>query len=1315
MLSRLEAFLNDAILSNFLKTVCGAILATALLPSLLNAKQENELAKFSDQELDFFETKVRPLLVEKCFDCHGPDSEPIEGGLSLGSRANILTGGDTGPAIVVGHAAQSLMIDAINYGEVYEMPPDTKMSDDEIAIITKWVNSGAAWPTEPGVATVDPKKAFDLEGRKSEHWCWQPVKNPKTPAVKNEQWPRDAIDNFILEKLENANLEPAKPADRRTLIRRAYFDLIGLPPSAEQVEAFVVDADKNAFEKVVDRLLADPAFGERWARHWMDLTRYAETYGHEFDYPIHHAYQYRDYLIRAFNDDVSYDDLIQEHIAGDLIKKPRLNDKKKYNESILGSGFWFLDEATHGPVDVRGDEAGHIDNRIDVMTKSFLGLTVACARCHDHKFDAISTEDYYALAGFLQSSRQQLAMLDPNLEIQQAHQAASKLVQQGDKVSRELVNRLKTADNETVSKYMLAALEFLRVDKSWNNRDAFHFEGEGLQEIEITGGETRIQELKPQDGLTWSKHKQFWWLDAKKDDQLKLEFELNNVQGKQEYELEIEFTKAPDYGAFNISLDGKRLSSNYDLYATKLSKSGPTVVGKVILEQGKHALEFKVSGHHDDAIARHMLGIDWIKLKPVVETDNQLLASIAERHSANLDITQKLIDAIKADSDPRSSPRELTNSIGVLKAASKSRQPIDLAFANKISSDVSAGQTAAKKWNSESTQFANFKDGLPEGWFQTGFAFSHESKSQLFSGAGHQLRAADSFSSGVNGSRFYGVLRSPTFTLETDKIFYRLRGQNASVRLIVDGYVMDVYNALLFKGLNKKIDEVPNFQWITQTQDLNHYIGHRAHIEIIDHGDGFIDVDQIRFSESNLPRNYSDSEFAFQGKQNENEKYGLSEFVNQLAAGFTSELADDLNTDRELASWILKHDLVEVFCAKNENVSTRNRISKETAYVSVNSNDSRIDNDSSTDNENLLNKLASIRERLEKLNEETPRPMFGIAMADGTGEEEKIFIRGNHKTLGAVATRRFLSAISGRSLNPADGSGRLKLAQKITARNNPLTSRVAINRIWHHLMGGGIVESVDNFGVLGKTPTHPELLDHLATSLVKDDWSVKRMIRRIVLTSTYQMASKPNEAAATIDPNNQLLHRARIKRLQGEAIRDSMLQISGELDKTMFGPSVPIHLTEFMKGRGRPRKSGPLNGNGRRSIYVSINRNFLSPMMLAFDTPIPFNTAGKRNQSNVPAQALILMNDPFVIEQPKKWAEVLSRRQDDSIEERITLSYNEALGRPPTDSELSRSKDFIETQAAERNIEPGQILTHVELWQDFCHVLFNVKEFAFIK
>ena len=506
---------------------------------------QDDQNEFSAAQLEHFETKIRPLLAKRCFECHGPDAKEAEGGLRITSRGALLKGGDTGPAIVPGKPDESILIDAINYGEVYEMPPDSKMPADEIALLTEWVKQKAPWP-KVNDAHLNETKSFDLDDRKKSHWAWTKPGQVKTPPVKNKSWPRDGMDFFILAENEKAGLEMAKPVDRRTWIRRVYFDLIGLPPSPEQVQRFVDDKSKKAFEKVVDELLASKHFGERWARHWMDLIRYAETCGHEFDYPIPHAHQYRSYLIRAFNSDVPYDTFIKEQIAGDLIENPRLHKTEKYNESVLGTGFWHLDEATHAPVDVRLDEANHIDNRIDVMSKSFLGLTVACARCHDHKFDAISTEDYYAFAGFMQSTRRQLAMLDPYNKIRSE---TNKIRQIRQSVSQQIrtSSQARLGTVEQIKKTLLEANNQQKTNAK-ENANARIIEGESIKVLANSGGESRAQDMKP-FGTQWSGGRQLYWIADKPNAELKFEIEITEPG---EYDLNADLTKAPDYGDLSV-------------------------------------------------------------------------------------------------------------------------------------------------------------------------------------------------------------------------------------------------------------------------------------------------------------------------------------------------------------------------------------------------------------------------------------------------------------------------------------------------------------------------------------------------------------------------------------------------------------------------------------------------------------------------------------------------------------------------------------------------------------------------------------------
>jgi hypothetical protein len=331
-------------------------------------------------------------------------------------------------------------------------------------------------------------------------------------------------------------------------------------------------------------------------------------------------------------------------------------------------------------------------------------------------------------------------------------------------------------------------------------------------------------------------------------------------------------------------------------------------------------------------------------------------------------------------------------------------------------------------------------------------------------------------------------------------------------------------------------------------------------------------------------------------------------------------------------------------------------------------------------------------------------------MADGTGCNDHVHIRGNPNRFGEEVRRRFLEAIAGDNQPCSQrGSGRLELARRMIDRSDPLLPRVMVNRIWQHHFGAGIVRSPDNFGALGELPTDPELLDYLATEFVRQGWSIKAMHRLMLLSSMYQMASRSAEASEARDPQNKLWHRMPIQRLEGECIRDAILAVSGQLHRTLYGPSVPPYLTPHMSGRGRPAQSGPLDGNGRRSIYLNVRRNFLTPLFLAFDYPIPFTTMGRRTVSNVPAQALALMNNPFVAQQAESWAARVLAQARQTPRERIVDLYVRAFGRPPDEREMTEALNFLQEQG-ERYNRVGD----PQVWRDLCHVLFNVKEFIFI-
>ena len=355
-------------------------------------------ATITPEQIEFFEKQVRPIFAEHCFSCHSTRAKTPFAGLLFDNRATVFKDGIVTP----GNPAQSRLIRAVKEEGAKSMPPTGKLAPAKILTLAKWVEMGAPWPED--LASAKIKSGFDLESRRRDHWAWQPVKPQALPPIKDKTWPLQPIDRFLLSALEQRGLKPAAAANHSVWLRRVTFDLTGLPPSLAELAAFDQDHSPSAYENVVDRLLESPRYGERWARSWMDLVRYAESHGSEGDPDIPLTWRYRDYLIRAFNSDVPYDQLIREHLAGDLIP-PRVNQSAHINESVVGLAFYRMVEHGFQPVDPWEDRVKWTDNQVDVFSKAFQGLTVSCARCHDHKFDAISQKDYYALFGIFANAR----------------------------------------------------------------------------------------------------------------------------------------------------------------------------------------------------------------------------------------------------------------------------------------------------------------------------------------------------------------------------------------------------------------------------------------------------------------------------------------------------------------------------------------------------------------------------------------------------------------------------------------------------------------------------------------------------------------------------------------------------------------------------------------------------------------------------------------------------------------------------------------------------------------------------------------------
>ncbi len=977
-----------------------------------------------------------------------------KGGLRLDSRESLLKGGESGPVVNPGHPEKSELVRAINYeADGFQMPPTGKLDADSIGALTEWIREGAAWPASSSGGGGPSATRMDF-AKRAEHWSFQPLRRSVVPRVAEAAWPRNPVDAFLAQRQQAAGCGHADPADRRTLLRRVTFDLIGLPPTIDEINAFLADDSPRAYEKVVDRLLASPHYGVRWARHWLDLVRFAETYGHEFDYPIPEAWRYRDYLVRAFNDDLPFNQFVTEHIAGDLIPRPRRNVRDRTNESVVATAFWWFGQAVHSPVDLRVEECNQLDNQVDVMGKAFLGLSIACARCHDHKFDPIRARDYYALTGFLRSSRQQFAFL---------------------------------ADPQPVTQFA-----------NWR------------RSCEPRCTELVARLLNPQR-----------WSDGSPNDEILRPWrELKELA------------------------------------------SGPAFVAR-----------------------RQQLAEEYKRVAHAAATDEQKSVVFEDFSSASF-----------------------------------------------------AG------WRSSGSAFVSRPTRA--GDFVLGTSIEQPILEFAAPGAAH---------SGLIAPRLRGALRSKTFTITKPFIQYHAERRGATdaaarpykagqLNVIVDGF--QIIRDPLWGQLSLNVENDAPAAWYTQ--NVSKLIGSQAYLEIVDEDDGWIAVDAIRFSDDARPP---------------------VDRPNDLVLSLLDDPAID--GPAEAGGWLLQ-DLSRDGLALVVG-TTGGRPFREVASCLAQFALLAL---RTADRPREAHELARLLDEIRRREATLDRSPRVLALADGSGENDHVLIRGNPRKAGEEVSRRFLEVFHGAEMPAAEaGSGRLELAQSLTGSAAPLVARVIVNRLWHHHFGRGLVASTDDFGKMGEPPTHPELLDYLARELIRSGWSIKRLQRLLVTSAAYRLSSHAADPRSdAVDPENRLVHKARVTRLEGEAIRDSILAVSGRLDERLEGPSVPVHLDDFMTGRGRPGVSGPLDGGGRRSIYLEVRRNFLNPMFLAFDFPIPATAAGRRAQSNVPAQALTLLNDPFVAQQARLWARgVLAGRLDQAEDARLDRLYETAFARRPTSAESALS------------------------------------------
>jgi len=888
-----------------------ATVVVLLWPTLGIADDDNIGAKGNEQ---FFEAKVRPLLANECFSCHGEKKQ--ESGLRLDSRIAVLKGGDNGPAVSVKTPQTSLLLSAVKREGEIKMPPEKDLSADQVRILETWITNGVFWPAEKGSGSEDARM---------KHWAFQPISRPVTPNVEGD-WVTNPIDQFILAKMRTKGLSPAPPADRITLIRRATFDLIGLPPTPDEIDAFVGDESKDAFEKLVDRLLDSPHYGERWGRYWLDVARYADNKGYVFFEEKTHpwAWTYRDWVVRALNEDLPYDQFVVQQVAADKLE---LGEDKRPLAAMgyLTVGARFVNN-TH---DI-------IDDQIDVVTRGFMGLTVTCARCHDHKFDPIPQADYYSLYGVFRSSSEPI--LQP----------------------------------------------------------AF---------------------MPPQ-----------------------------KKEGYEEYE--------------------KGLQERYDKYEQFVAQQ------RTMLRNDAR-----------ERAAEYLMAVHRKRNHPT--TENFML---------------------------------LTDKGAIIPAM-------------------------IHRWEVYLKQAAKLRDPVWSVWHA------------------------------------FGKLDDDKFAQQAESVHRSLFAEEQEVKIEINPLVAEEFS----KAAPASMDEV------AKKYDR---LLKKVYVQIQDK-----DKDKA-VTEGN--------ESAF----------------DQLRLVLDGPRAPGM-IPRSLGWGFL--DLLPDRPTQNE----YKKLIKELEQFSMNA---------------------------------TSPPRAMVLLDTDQAYDAHIFLRGNPNRHGRAVPRRFLKLTAKEHPQQfQDGSGRLELAKAIVGPLNPLTSRVAVNRVWQHHFGRGIVDTPSDFGLQGSLPSHPQLLDWLAGKFMDDGWSLKRLHKLIMLSSTYQLSSRATEGQRESDPENVFLSRFHRRRLGFEAMRDSMVAVTGRLDHNIGGRPV-----QLLKGF-----------NARRSIYGFINRMDVPGVLRNFDFPEPISTSSQRIATTVPTQALYFLNHQFVRECGEKVLQrqdVVSQPDDRARVDRI---YKILLARKPTETETNLGLEYV--------------------------------------
>jgi len=1096
---------------------------------------------FTAEQEAFFEKEVRPILTAKCVKCHGGE-EKVASEFFLTSRAATIRGGELGPAVDLAKPEESQLLQAIRY-EALEMPPSGRLPKEQLAILERWVREGLPWPAR---LESEPKHVAEkkpgVTGEDRQYWAYRPVVEPPVPAAKNGEWVRTPIDAFILAKLEERGLTPTTPAEARALIRRATYDLTGLPPTPEEVEAFAEKfarsskdggteerrdrESEKAYSELIDRLLASPHYGEKWGRHWLDLVRYAETHGYERDSAKPQSWRYRDYVVDSFNRDKPYDVFLREQLAGDELDEVT-------PETLTATGYYRLGIWDDEPADRELARYDILDGVVATTSSVVLGMSVGCARCHDHKRDPIPQRDYYRL---LACFRDITDMNRDNLR---------RIATDADRAEYERRTVEKQAAEAEIYADLYAIEQRFLADAPKQGIAVGEARGADLTEIRYRFYRDSWDSLPDFDSLkpetTGKLNRSLISLEpASRREAIGLVFEAQ--------------LRVPKQGEYVFSARGRD--------GIRVTVAGRTVVDKP--KRGYHEGEGRIE---------LAAGVTPIRIEYFNGTQTPELRLAW----SGPDFTQRPLSA-----DGKPGERDDSDT---------------WAYSTQVDgNDWMQPEFNDRTWRRGRAGFGTH--GTPGSKIGTEWKTKNIYLRRKF--------------------RLAAVPERMTLDLHHDE----------DVTIFVNG--QKVYSA---EGYLR------NYERVTLPAEAS------KHLKV------------------------GENTIAVSCKQT-----GGGQYIDV-------RLADRVETIE---------DFVRRYGEKVLGATETKR------YV-------------------------ELVERFEASRRETiPAPGIDVmAVAERGTQPTHVLLRGLPAMKGDEVSAGVPEVLTPASFDFAKPTGRgessgkrTELAEWLTDAKNPLTARVLVNRVWQYHFGRGLVPSTNDFGKLGEQPTHPELLDWLATDLVRHGWKLKRLHKLIMTSSAYRLSSRGTAEGLATDAGNSLFWRFNMRRLAAEEVRDSILAASGQLDLRVGGQSVyPPIPAEVLAGQSRPGEGWPTSNGAdaaRRSIYVHVKRALQLPILATHDQADTDASCPARYVTTVPTQSLGMLNGEFLQEQAGAMAERLRGECSSDLAAQVRRAVALTTGRPATEDEVRRDAAFIAELRAKEKLSADEAL------KLYCLLALNANEFLYL-